>query len=305
MQTNDIYTPDELTKIRARIEDIVQGENPIEFIPRLVCPSIIGNDVAKQALTCMLASQYDSPASRQRIHLLFHGIAGTAKTGLIDWLVDSWNALYISMEASNATLKGDARRKDDGVKLLNAYDLGIVCMDDFELFPKKDTLRDVMEKGYYTQAKGGRYRNLPARVRILAACNDTSGLSDAMRSRFDLTCYFDIPDIDEAVEIARAMATSRENSGATDEIVRIYMALANEHIPTFDDPERLGSVFERHFKREGAGKTGRWIGSVYRISSAIARLRFGDVTEQEVKWALEMKRKSDDALEEMGGDPSR
>lgn len=300
MQPDDTYTAEELAAAKSYIEATVKGENPLDVLPRLICPTIIGNDDAKAALTCMLASQYDSPASRQRIHLLFHGIAGTAKTGLIDWLVDSWNALYISMEASNATLKGDARRKDDGVKLLNAYDLGIVCMDDFELFPKKDTLRDVMEKGYYTQAKGGRYRNLPARVRILAACNDTSGLSEAMRSRFDLTCYFDIPDIDEAVEIARAMATSRENSGATDEIVRIYMALANDHVPRFADPDRLGSVFERHFKREGEGKTGRWIGSVYRISSAIARLRFGDVTEQEVRWALEIKRKSDESLEEAG-----
>lgn len=301
VQPDDTYTADELATAKAYIESIIKNENPLDIIPRLICPTIIGNEDAKAALTCMLASQFDAPASRQRVHLLFHGIAGTAKTGLIDWLVDSWNALYISMEASNATLKGDARRKDDGVKLLNAYDLGIVCMDDFELFPKKDTLRDVMEKGYYTQAKGGRYRNLPARVRLLAACNDTSGLSDAIKSRFDITCYFDVPDIEESVEIAKAMAANRENAGATDEIIRVYMALANEHIPTFDDPERLGSVFERHFKREGAGKTGRWIGSVYRISSAIARLRFGDVTEQEVKWALEIKRKSDNALEEMEG----
>ena len=87
---------------------------------------------------------------------------------------------------------------------------------------------------------------------------------------------------------------------ATDEIVRVYMALANEHVPAFDNPDRLGSAFERHFKREGSGKTGRWIASVYRIAGSIARLRFGDITEREVKWALDIKVKSDDALEEMG-----
>lgn len=298
MQTNDIYTPDELTKIRARIEDIVQGENPIEFIPRLVCPSIIGNDVAKQALTCMLASQYDTSRSRQRLHLLFYGIAGTAKTGLIDWLVDSWNALYISMDASSATLKGDARRKDDGAQLLHAYDQGIACMDDFELFSKKDILRDVMEKGYYTQAKGGKYRRLPARVRILAACNDTSGLTDAMKSRFDICCFFDVPDVEESVEIARIMATERENSDELDELLRIYLEFANEHVPAFEDPDRLASAFERHFKREGAGKTGRWIASVYRIATAVARLRFGNVTEDDVNRALAIKVQSDEALEE-------
>lgn len=300
MQPDDTYTPEELEAARAYIEQIVKQGNPIDFVPRLVCPTIIGNDTAKAALTCMLASQYDLPHARQRIHLLFHGIAGTAKTGLIDWLVDSWNALYISMEASSATLKGDARRKDDGVKLLNAYDQGIVCMDDFEAFQKKDMLRDVMEKGYYTQAKGGRYQILPARVRLLSACNDISGLSDAIRSRFDIACYFDVPDIEESVEIAKAIATDRSSSGATDEIIRLYMALANEHTPGFSDPSRLASEFERHFKREGAGNTGRWISSVYRIASAIARLRFGNITEEEVRWALAVKSQSDNAFEEMG-----
>jgi DNA replicative helicase MCM subunit Mcm2 (Cdc46/Mcm family) len=300
VRSTDTYTPEELAAAKTYIEKIIQDDNPIDFIPRLICPSIIGNEDAKVALTCMLASQHDTTRARQRIHLLFHGIAGTAKTGLIEWLVDSWEALYISMEAKESTLKGDGRRSDGGVKLLNAYDRGIVCMDDFERFGQKDMLRDVLEKGYYTMAKGGKYRVVPARIRMLSACNDISGISEAMRSRFDIACYFDVPDIEESVEIAKSIATEREGSAATDEIVRVYMALANEHVPAFDNPDRLGSAFERHFKREGSGKTGRWIASVYRIAGSIARLRFGDITEREVKWALDIKVKSDDALEEMG-----
>jgi len=299
VQSNSVYTLEELESAKNYIMGIVKDENPMDFLPHLICPTIVGNDDAKRALTCMLASRFDTDRSRQRVHLLFYGIAGTAKTGLIDWLTDSWNALYISMEASQATLKGDARRKDDGAKLLNAYDQGIVCFDDFELFPKKDMLRDVMEKGYYTQAKGGRYRTLPARVRVMAACNDVSALSEAMKSRFDITCFFDMPDIEESIEIAKAMATEHEGGENLNEIIRMYMEFANEQTPAFTDPERLSSEFERYFKREGEGKTGRWIGSVYRIASAIARLRFEDITPEDVRWALEIKAQSDDALDEI------
>jgi DNA replicative helicase MCM subunit Mcm2 (Cdc46/Mcm family) len=295
------YTQEELAYAKACFEQEIRGENPLDILPKFICPSIIGNDDAKRALTCMLASQFDTPHKRQRTHLLFYGIAGTAKTGLIDWLVDSWDSLYISMEASSATLKGDSRRSNGGVQLLNAYDQGIVCMDDFEMFPKKDILRDVMEKGMYTLAKGGKYKSVPARVRVVAACNDVSGLSDAIKSRFDIACYFDVPDIDESVEIAKSMASGRVDATSLDEIVWIYMALANQHVPGFADPETIAPVFERHFKREGEGKTGRWISSVYRIASSIARLRFGDVTAEEARWAIEMKAKSDEALECMGG----
>ncbi|MFA6777946.1 MAG: AAA family ATPase [Bacilli bacterium] len=291
----DIYTDDEIEWFREHIVSLMGDGNPLDVLPSIICPGIVGNADAKRALACLLASQLDTARARQRIHVLFYGVAGTAKTGLIDWLVDSWDALYISMDASSATLKGDARRKDSGAKLLNVYDRGIVCIDDFEIFSQKDILRDVMEKGWYTQAKGGKYQKLPARVRIVSACNDIGGISEAMRSRFDIVCYFDMPDAKEATEIARVLATHFAGIDNVDELVRVHMALANEHVPVFGDPVALSRVFERHFSRSG-GQTGRWISSVYRIASAIARLRFGDIGEDEVRWALQMKTTSDGAL---------
>ena len=293
------------TEASAEVIEGIQGfsraHDPFSSLPVVFCPELVGRYDVKRGLMCMLANRIDRDFEelrrrRERLHILLYGTPGTGKTIPLDYLSRDWSATYISANPSSASLKGDARRKDRGVQIFASQSGLPICIDEFELMEDTDILRDVMELGKYTITKGGTHEEYDAQCSIVAATNDLTCLSPAMLSRFDLVYSFDPPTYEESVEIAKNLLEVEENGTSvrlTRDFLREHINLSGCYDPDMVERDRILSEMERHFRTTGRGKTGRWIASVYRISRAIAKIRFTDWGVEEVRCAIRMKAYSD------------
>lgn len=250
-----------------------------------------------------MANKWDGK-DRERIHILLHGKPGTGKTALMFPLEENWDAKYISIDPSAASLKSDARRKDKGAQIFNKCNGGIVEIDDFELFSDPNSIRDVMEKGKYTDAKGGADEVYDAFIRIIAATNDISRIPAPILSRFDLVYKFSYPTIGQSMDIVRQMLNANEDTMDYLPMLQHYMHLVQAHEPQTVDKDKIEKCFEIYFQKYGhptdvgdpGGKEPRWINSVMRIAKALARLHISDLGQYEVKCALAMKHESDEVI---------
>ena len=278
--------------------------DPYTCLPMVFCPEMVGRTDVKQGLLCSLVNPLDtnigkSRRRRERIHILLYGTAGTGKTIPLEYLSQSWGAIYISADPSAATLKGDARRANRGVQIFSAYNGGIVCIDDIELMKDVDLMRDVMESGRYTIDKGGVHEDYDAQCRVIAATNDIDNLSPAILSRFDLVYDFDLPNIDESISIAKNLLDIDEMDCDIElnyDFIDSYVKIASHYVPHKEKKEEIMEVMSQTFNAVG-GRSGRWIASVYRIARAIAKIRMKPMGPTEVMEALNMKCRSDKVAE--------
>ena len=252
---------------------------------------------------CMMANQYDG-TYRERIHILLHGKPGTGKSALMQPLEENWGAKYISMDPSAASLKSDARRKDRGAQIFNKSDGSIVCIDDFELMQDKNALRDVMEKGQYSDTRGGADEIYDAHCRILAATNDMHKIPVPIVSRFDIVFKFSYPTLSQSMDIVRQMLYENEDEINYLPMLNHYIYLVNCHQPKVIEKKKIETQFKKYFQEYGipteggedGGKEGRWIRSIDRISKSLARLHLSDVGPDVIETALEIKHESDETV---------
>lgn len=290
-----------LEELEQELRALIQEPNTINEIADILFPGVSGYPEVKLGLMCLMANQWDAQDSRERIHVLLYGKPGTGKTALMSPLEENWGAKYISMDPSAASLKSDARRKDKGAQIFNKCDGGIVCIDDFELMSDKNTLRDIMEKGKYTDTKGGVDEEYNSHCRILAASNDLHKIPAPIISRFDLIFKFIHPNIHQSMDIVRQILNGGSDKPDSLPMLQHYIYLVQIHEPKTVQRNEIEMQFEDYFKKYGipteegeeGGKEGRWINSIMRIAKALARLHLSDLGPEEVKCALAMKHKSD------------
>ena len=281
------------TLLDERFSKLVAMVDPLEYFSKLVCPELVGHDDVKQAVLLMLVADRDSPLYRNRIHIFVEGVEGTGKTVLMEYLEREFGARYLSQDTTKASLKGDMRRKDRGVQVFAEENGGIICFDEIEEMADRETLRDVMENGRYKLSKGGAEEEYEAQVRIVAGTNEISKLSRPLLSRFDFVFHFDVPTEEESMEIARRITRRRAGMyESTTKLLREYVGWVLEYEPKIrkDEVEKIDAVFDEYFE-QSRGKTGRWIDSVHRIARAIARLGRRDITADDIRRAIEMKKR--------------
>ncbi len=274
--------------------------DPFMCLPMVFCPEMVGRTDVKQGILCSLVNPLDtnigkSRRRRERIHVLLYGTVGTGKTIPLEYLSQSWGAIYISADPSAATLKGDARRANKGVQIFSAYNGGVICIDDIELMKDVDLMRDVMESGKYTLDKGGVHEDYDAQCRIIAATNDISDISPAILSRFDLIYDFELPNINESISIAKNLLEIDELHHDIElnyNFIESYIKIASQYVPQKENKGEIMEIMSQTFNRIG-GRSGRWTASVYRISRAIAKIRMKPMGPMEVIEALNMKCRSD------------
>jgi len=277
--------------------------DPFMCLPMVFCPEMVGRTDVKQGILCSLVNPIDtnigkSRRRRERIHILLYGTVGTGKTIPLEYLSQSWGAIYISADPSAATLKGDARRANKGVQVFRAYNGGIVCIDDIELMKDVDAIRDVMESGKYTLDKGGVHEEYEAQCRVIAATNDIESISPAIMSRFDLIYGFDTPDVSESISIAKNLLEIDELGHDIElnyEFIESYIKIASQFVPQKENKEEIMDIMSQTFNKVG-GRTGRWTASVYRIARAIAKMRMKPMGPMEVAKAIDMKCESDTVI---------
>lgn len=277
---------------------IAECDDPLEHLICMIAPEVTNNYEVKLGIILVLASAIDEkPTSRDRIHLLMHGEPGTAKSMFLDYLREEWGSCYISCDPTAASLKGDVRRRDMGSMIFSTYDGGIIAIDDIELMKDINTLRDVMEFGKYTITKGGKHKEFNARCRIVGATNDLCSLPRPILSRFDLVYPFEVPTIDESMEIVSSILCRGLEAHQVRSFLKLYLGAISEYQPGIGNKQEITDTFNQHFRKAKKGKTGRWISSVWRIAKALARIRMKDVESREIQQALEIKMVSDRLVE--------
>ena len=289
-------------EVREILIEMADGEDFLQVVPQFFCPEVVGHVDVKIGIMRCLVNRWDSPDGRDRINILLKGQPGCGKTVFIDHLRDHWGALFLSGNAKRSTLKGDGRRNDGGVRLFNKYHGGIVAHDEIEAFEDINTLRDVLEGGKYVDAIGGKHEEFEAQIRYVAAANDISKVPSPILSRFDLVYHFDMPSVDESIQITRRIIAGLRNHETTDEMIHTYINTAMNIDPAIrpkemDDLEQKVKPFADYFCEIEEGRSGRWIRSILRIAKALARLKLKDeVTEVEIAEAIAMRVKSDEQL---------
>lgn len=294
-----------LPELEKELRILIKDPDTIPHFIDLIFPNVVGHSDVKLGLLVMMTSRWDTPTERGRIHTLLHGKPGTGKSALMLPLEQNWGAKYISLQPSASSLKSDARRKNRGAQIFTKNDGNIICLDDIELFTDMDSsLRDIMERGFYSDARGGVDLEHEARCRILAATNNIKKMSQPIISRFDLVFNFDFPTVQRSMDIVHQMLHSIDNDIDYLPMLQHYIFLTQTHTPLILEKENIETQFKNHFKKYGLpneegeqkGKEGRWIATVIRIANGLARIKLGDVGAAEIALALNMKYKSDKIL---------
>jgi len=282
---------DEITpELEEQFEQLCNTD-PFQLIDH-IAPELEGyRDLKLSVLLILLTPRDLTPTQRDRLHLLMYGKPGTGKTVILRWLHRTFNAEYLTHDTTKASLKGDARRKDLGVQILQRAHGRIVCFDEFSMLKDREELRDAMEDGFYKITKAGREQVFPAEIRVVAATNEVK-LSDAMQDRFDLTHEMLEPTPDLSTRVAKRL--TRIYAGLVPDqtsFIKQFVEWANDFEPRIphDMLSDFDKVWELYFDLTGRGWSGRRIASVLRIARALARLHHRDVLPEDIIMAIRIK----------------
>lgn len=284
----------------------------LERITANMAPNIVGMEEAKAACAIQLFA-------KEPVHVLLIGDPGTGKTDILRSLnqfapISSFGlGSGVSGVGLSAVAKGDEILKG----LLPLADGGIACIDELNLVKAKDlaALYNAMEKGFVTYDKGGRHETIPAKVRVCATANPTTGtfvgrsaevlrkqvpFGDPLLSRFHFVFVIRKPTQEEFEEITKRIVkgertkVSKEDAG--------FLAAYIHHAESVDvtiDPglelEVVGFIKElkrdeRRFLQEVGPRT---VVGIVRIVKAIARSELSPkVRREHLERAFALMRKS-------------
>ena len=159
-------------------------------------PRIIGMERERAACLISMASPPDKGGIMRRCHCLIYGPPGTAKSVLINYIKHYFGAIGISPKSTTEVgLTIDARGQGTDGALVMAHG-GVLTIEEIEKFPKPvlEALFEAMSTGEFDVNKGDIHERKKAEIRAVAVGNDISKLPEALKDRFDMTFYYEIPD---------------------------------------------------------------------------------------------------------------
>nr|XP_018897771.1 PREDICTED: DNA replication licensing factor Mcm7 [Bemisia tabaci] len=258
---------------------------------------------------------------RGNINICMMGDPGVAKSQLLSYIERlARRSQYTTGRGSSGVGLTAAVMKDpltnemvlEGGALVLA-DQGICCIDEFDKMSEYDrtAIHEVMEQQTISIAKAGIMTRLNARVSILAAANPAFGkyndklsvsanvqLPPALLSRFDLLWLIqDKPDRDNDLKLAQHITYVHQHSRQPPldfrpydmGLMRRYIDLCKKKNPTI--PASLTeyiveSYVELRKEARNQGKDSTFTSprnllAILRLSTALARLRLGDVVEKD------------------------
>lgn len=188
-----LLTPELITEF----EQLVKTEPDLLLYWALrLNPRIIGMERERAACLISMASPADKGGIMRRCHTLIHGPPGTAKSVLINYIKHYFGAVGISPKSTTEVgLTLDARGQGTDGALVMAHG-GVLTIEEIEKFPKPvlEALFEAMSTGEFDVNKGDIHERKKAEIRAVAVGNDISKLPEALRDRFDMTFYYEIPD---------------------------------------------------------------------------------------------------------------
>jgi len=288
----------ELTKEDIKdIHEFSKRKDVIEQLVKAIAPSIYGHKEVKEALALQLFGGTigkelpEGGKIRSDIHVLLIGDPGSAKTRLLQYVVElAPKSIYVSGKSvTGAGLTAAAEKDDlgDGGWTLKAGALvlasgGMASIDEFDKIDKDEqaALHEVMESQTVSIAKAGIVAKFRAQTAILAAANPKFGRFDpnqlpveqfeippTILSRFDLIFPIkDVLDEERDKNLVQYILTSHRDAAMKKkpeaeeynvmptEFLRKYIAYARKTVKPVLTPEASKKIEEFYLELRRMGQ---------------------------------------------------
>jgi len=233
--------PKDIEKFREMIDS--DEYDALNRWSRKINPFIKGMDRARKACLLTLTSSQGKGPKRGRIHTLLVGPPGTGKTDIRNWIKHRLGAIGAGPRSSEVGLKYDARGEGTPGALAQAHK-GVLVLDELEKFKKaqRASLLESMEEGTYEVTVGDKRKTIPAEVRVIACCNSTDPLEDALLDRFDFIVKVEVPSREKEKEITDHIYDTWFDVGGLDagKTLQSYLKWVRPY-----EPEVSGEVMEK------------------------------------------------------------
>jgi len=177
-------TDDEIQEIKEYInDDKLLDKIGADFNPYLI-------NMAKEKLLAFLviASEQDSNGDKNRTHMLLEGEPSSGKSTLIETAYANYGGIFVDPTTSKAGLIGTVKGSIYTEGALAQADQGTIYIDELDKFSYNDQtgLLQALETGKIRLNKDGVHKEINARVRCIATCNNLQKIIEPLRSRFDI-----------------------------------------------------------------------------------------------------------------------
>lgn len=224
-----------------RFEALLTAQDGVEHWSEAVAPKIVGLAEVKRALLFALASLPDLAGDRNRVHVLFWGEPGTAKTELAREVL-RFGGGWADHGTSDVGLTADASGNELVPGLLPANHRGAVGIDELDKFDVGDQngVLEAMETGEVTVNRGPFVNvRLPAQAIVVATANRIGKLRPELVSRFDLAIHLAVPTVQQARAIMddRIVWWNRPKGKATADLAK-FLAWVRDFAPNLSESVR-------------------------------------------------------------------
>ena len=124
--------PQEAVKEFKRLKENDWGEyeGALDYWSRKINPKVFEMQREKKIALLTIASDIDVAGDRGRIHTLFYGAPGRARSDIFLWLHSKLEAGFISQSTSKVGLMGSAKGKEITPGALPSNDGGVLTIDE-------------------------------------------------------------------------------------------------------------------------------------------------------------------------------
>lgn len=276
--------------------DFSKNKNCLEILAEMLNPALLGLNKERIASLIALVSLKDVYGDRNRVTVLLVGPPSVGKTQIIKWMCHFLWGFWVESDASKASLKGTGKGYQFSEGVLQKADNSCLFVDELDKMPKRDqeSLLSSIEIGAIKVDKDRVDRETPARIRVIATCNNKSLIIEQLLNRFDI--QLNVKKLEE--EERNKLITKRTNDWNREKLSQMgpsflkrYLIFTNQwetRLP--EDREWLNNYLLRELKYGVLQKKDpRQIEAVYRIMLAIGRLKLHpEVTIEDLKDAFDL-----------------
>jgi DNA replicative helicase MCM subunit Mcm2 (Cdc46/Mcm family) len=287
-----------------RLNEFVQQPNMIEKLTAIFAPTVIGHEDKKLAVILMYVGAPETQDFRGRIHGLFIGPPGTAKSKLARGAkkLGEPHSRYSSAQGASGKSITAIIDKDGDSYVLR---LGVLpqarnsmcVINETSSLSMEDQryLHDVMEEGFFSIDKYAFHREIEAPTTVLGTTNPEGGewyrdiveigkipLLKELIDRYDLVMVFEsLKDKEKKVEYAKKklkLLRRNQDNRATEDLE--FLRKIIQHAKTFNP--QLSEEAEAMIIDYWSGldikifPTNRLLETIVRVSKAFARVHFSD-----------------------------
>jgi len=274
-----------------------EGLGALDYWARKINPKVFEMEREKKIALLTIASDIDVAGDRGRIHTIYYGAPGRARSDIFLWLHSKLEAGFISQSTSKVGLMGSAKGKEITPGALPANDGGVLTIDELDKFSPRDRkgLLEAMSEGRITIKKGGMEATFDARVRILAGANSIDSFSREILDRFDFKVKLEPLERSEKKTIMKNVVKTwkKEKKGYAGTKLRQYLNWIKPVHPKLKPEIRkktmraIAKFIE--YEKDDEEKGVRYHQSILRIAETIARLNRRNITKDDVKRAIKIR----------------